>query len=133
MSGGIIEELVKKAPSVDVADENECLQSLRAPSVAVAEARVFSPSGAELEVMHQSKGRYSNGRRDGKHGEEGTGEGWWEGMEGKDGGGDTGKGVGGMVVFIAFDMWFCLVVMASEVMESSGSTWVSFSSLMHRS
>ena len=57
MSGGIVKELVRMAPSVAVAEENECLQSLRAPSVAVAEARVLSPSGAELEVMHQSKGK----------------------------------------------------------------------------
>ena len=64
-------------------------------------------------------------------GEDGTGEGEWEGMEGEDGGGDTGKGVGGMVVSIAFDTWSCLVVMTSEVMESSGSTWVSSSSLMN--
>ena len=52
-------------------------------------------------------------------------------MEGEDGGGDTGKGVGGMVVSIALETRFCLVVMASEVMESSGSTWVSSSSLMN--
>ena len=57
MTGGIIKELVKMAPLVVVAEENECLQSLMAPSVAVTEARVFSPSGAELEVMHQSKGK----------------------------------------------------------------------------
>ena len=43
-----------------------------------------------------------------------------EGVEGEDGGGDTGKGVGGMVVSIAFDTQFSLVLMASEVMESSG-------------
>ena len=63
--------------------------------------------------------------------EDGTGEGRWEGMEGEDGGGDTGKGVGGMVVSIAFETQFCLVVMASEVMKSLGSTWVLSSSLMN--
>ena len=51
MSGGIVKELVMMYPSF------LCLQSLRAPAVAVAEARVFSPSGAELEVMHQSMGK----------------------------------------------------------------------------
>ena len=111
MSSGIIEELVKMAPSVAVAQENECLQSLRAPSVAVAEARVFPPSGAELEVMHQSKGRHSNGIRAGRLREDGTGEGEWEAMEGEDGGGGTGKGVGVMVVSIALDTQFCPVVM----------------------
>ena len=57
MSSRIIEELVMMAPSGMVAEENGCVLSLRAPSVAVAEASVFSPSGAELEVMQQSKGR----------------------------------------------------------------------------
>ena len=57
--------------------------------------------------------------------EDTTGEGGWEGMEGEDGGGDTGTGVGGMVLSMAFDTQDCLVVMSSEVMESSGSTWVS--------
>ena len=57
MSGGMVEELVKMSPSVAVAEVNEWLQSLRAPSIAVAEARAFSPSGAELEVMHQSMGK----------------------------------------------------------------------------
>ena len=52
-------------------------------------------------------------------------------MEGEDGGGDTGKGVGGMVVSIVLETQFCLVVISSEVMESSESTWVSFSSLMN--
>ena len=64
-------------------------------------------------------------------GEDGTADGWREGVKGEDGGGDTGKGVGGMVVSIAWETQFCLVVMASEVMESSGSTWVSSSSLMN--
>ena len=68
MFGGIIEELVKMAPSVAVAEVNECLQSLRASSVAVPEVNVVSPSGAELEVMHQSMGRHSNVRRSGRHG-----------------------------------------------------------------
>ena len=54
-----------------------------------------------------------------------------EGVEGEDGGGDTGKGVGGMVVSIALETQFCLVAMASEVMESLESTWVSSSSLMN--
>ena len=31
-------------------------------------------------------------------------------MEGEDGGGDTGKGVGGMVVSIVLEIRFCLVV-----------------------
>ena len=53
MSGDTIEELVKMAPSVVVAEVNKCLQSLRAPSAAVAEASVVSPSGAQLEMMHQ--------------------------------------------------------------------------------
>ena len=35
--------------------------------------------------------------------EDGTGEGGWEGEEGEDGVGDTGKGVGGMVVSIALE------------------------------
>ena len=39
--------------------------------------------------------------------EDGTGEGGWEGEEGEDGGGDSGKGVGGMVVSIAFDTQVC--------------------------
>ena len=52
-------------------------------------------------------------------------------MEGEDGGGDTGKGVGAMVVSMASETRFCLVVMTPEVMESSGSTWVSSSSLMN--
>ena len=58
-------------------------------------------------------------------------EGRQEGVDGEDGGGDTGKGVGGMVVSIALETPFCLVVMASEVMKSSGSTWVSYASLMN--
>ena len=45
------------APSVVVAEGNECLQSSMAPSVTVADASVVSPSGAELEVMHQSMGK----------------------------------------------------------------------------
>ena len=53
----IIEELVKMAPSVEVAEVNEGLQSLRALSVAGAEPSVVSPSGAELEVMHQLIGK----------------------------------------------------------------------------
>ena len=51
MSGGIIKELVRVTPSIEVI---ECLQSLTAPSVAGAEPSLVSPSGAELEVMHQS-------------------------------------------------------------------------------
>ena len=35
--------------------------------------------------------------------EDGTGEGWQEGVEGEEGGGDTGKGVGFMVVSIALE------------------------------
>ena len=93
MSSGIFKELVKMTPSVEVAGVNECLQVLRAPSVAGAEPSVVSPSGAELEVMHQLMGKPSNGRRAGRCGE--------EGVEGEDGCGDTGKGVGGMVVSIA--------------------------------
>ena len=54
MSGRIVKELVKIAPSVEV---SECHQSLRAPSVAGAEPSVVSSSGAELEVMHQSMGK----------------------------------------------------------------------------
>ena len=57
VSSRIIEELVKMAPSVEVAEVNEGLQSLRAPSVAGAEPSVVSPSGAELEVMHQLIGK----------------------------------------------------------------------------
>ena len=63
--------------------------------------------------------------------EDGTGKGGWEGMEGEDGEGDTGKSVGGMVLSMAFDTLDCLVVMSSEVKESSWSTWVSSSSLMN--
>ena len=64
-------------------------------------------------------------------GEDGTGDGRREGVEGADGGGDTGKGVGGMVVSMAFETQFCPVEMASELMKSLGSTWVSSSSLMN--
>ena len=100
---------------------NGCLQGLRAPSVAGAEPSVVSPSGAELEVMHQLIGKAQNGRRAGRHGEDGTGEGFWEGLEGEDGGGDTGTGVaGGMVVSIALETRLCLVVMASEVISLLG-------------
>ena len=42
------------------------------------------------------------------------GEGGQEGVEGEDGGGDTGRGGGGMVVSIALETQFSLVVMASE-------------------
>ena len=63
--------------------------------------------------------------------EDSTVEGGWEGLEGEDGGGDTGKGVGGMVVSIALDTQVCLLVISSEVMESVGSTWVLSSSLMN--
>ena len=59
-------------------------------------------------------------------GEDGTAMGDQEGVEGEDGGGDSGKGVGGIVVSIALETRSCLVVMASEVMKSSGSTWVSY-------
>ena len=68
-------EFVKVAPSVKVDEVNECLQSLRAPSVAEAEPILVSPSGAELEVMHQSSGRHTNGMRARRCGEDGTGEG----------------------------------------------------------
>ena len=64
-------------------------------------------------------------------GEDGTEEGGRDGVEGENGGGDSGKGVGGMVVSIALETQFCLVVMASDIMKSSGSTWVSSSSLMN--
>ena len=67
----------------------------------------------------------------GEVGEDGTGEGGWEGMESEDGGGDMGKGVGGMVLSMAFDTQFFLMVMVPEVMEFLGSTWVSSSSLMN--
>ena len=53
-------------------------------------------------------------------GEDGMGAGGKEGLEDDNLGGDTSKGVGGMVVSIAFDTQFCLVVMTSEVMESWG-------------
>ena len=56
--------------------------------------------------------------------ENGTGEGGREGVGGEDGGGDTGRGVGGMTVSMALETRFCLVEMVSEVMKSSGSTWV---------
>ena len=46
MFSGIIEEVERIAPSVE---------TLGAPSVAGAEASVFSPSGAELGVMHLVK------------------------------------------------------------------------------
>ena len=36
---------------------NGCLRGLRAPSAAQAEPSVVSPSGAELEVMHQLMGK----------------------------------------------------------------------------
>ena len=45
-------------------------------------------------------------------------------MGGEEGGGDTGRSVGGMTVSMAFDTQFFLAEMASEVMKSSGSTWV---------
>ena len=35
--------------------------------------------------------------------EDGTWEGWREGVEGEDGGGETGRGVGGMVVSMAYE------------------------------
>ena len=53
MSGGIVKVLVMMALSVVVTEVNECLQSLIAPSVAVAEASVVSHSIAELEELHQ--------------------------------------------------------------------------------
>ena len=97
MSGGTFEELVKMAPSVEVARVNECLQVLRAPSVAGAEPCVDSPSGAELEAMHQLMGKAQEmGGELGDMGEDGTGEGWWEGVEGEDGDGDTSMGIGGI-------------------------------------
>ena len=58
-------------------------------------------------------------------------EGGRECVEGEDGGGETGKGTGGMVASIALETQFFMVVMASEVLKSSGSTWVSSSSLMN--
>ena len=61
MSGGILKELVKMAPSVEVAGVKGCLQFLRAPSVAGAEPSVVSPSGAELVVMHQLMGEAQQG------------------------------------------------------------------------
>ena len=64
-------------------------------------------------------------------GEDTTGQGGQEGVEGEDGGGDTGKDVGGMVVSIALETQFCLEVMGSEVMKFSGLTGVSSSSLMN--
>ena len=57
MFSGIIEELVMMVPLVEVAEVNECLQSSRDPSVAGADPSVVSPSGAELEGMHQSMGK----------------------------------------------------------------------------
>ena len=47
-----VKELVKMAASVAVAQENGCFQSLKAPSVTVAEASVFSPSGCWLRQVH---------------------------------------------------------------------------------
>ena len=44
-------------PSVGVAGVNGCLQGLRAPTVAGAEPSVVSPSGAELDMMHQLMGK----------------------------------------------------------------------------
>ena len=41
------------ATAVEVAGVNGCLQVLRAASFAGVEPSVVSPSGAELEVMHQ--------------------------------------------------------------------------------
>ena len=60
-SGGIIKELVKMAPSSEVAEVDECLHSLCAPSVAGTEPSDVSPSSAELEVLHQSVGSPMNG------------------------------------------------------------------------
>ena len=60
----------------------------------------------------------------------GTGKGGWEDTESEDGGGDMGKGVGGMVLSMAVDTLDYLVVMSSEVKESLWSTCMSSSSLM---
>ena len=56
----------------------------------------------------------------GDMGEDGMGEGGREGMEREDGGGDTGKGVGGMVVSITFDTQSWLVVMALKLWSLQG-------------
>ena len=85
-------------PSDPVAAENGCFQSLRAPSVAVAEASVFSDSSAELEVMHQFKGKGQEWKESWETWGRWYREGEWEGMEGKDRGGDTGTGV---------EAWWC--------------------------
>ena len=127
ISSGIFKELVKMGPSVEVAGVNGCLQGLRSPSVAGAEPRVVSHSGAELEVLHQLMGKEQQWEICGRWNRGGR----QEGVDGEDGGGDTGKGVGGMVVSIALETRFCLVVMASEVMKSSESTWLSYASLMN--
>ena len=108
MFSGIFEALVKMTPSVGVAGVNGCLQSLRAPSVAGAEPSVVSPSGAEQEVIHQLMGKapqweeswetWGRWHRGGRR----------EGVEGLGGGGETAKGMGGMVVSIALETRFCL-------------------------
>ena len=103
MSGGIFKELVKMAPSVGVTGVNRCLQGLSAPSVAGAEPSVVSPSDAELELMHQLMWKAQQWDEIWDIGESGIGDGRWEGVEGEDGGGDTDKGVGGMVVSIALE------------------------------
>ena len=63
--------------------------------------------GGELRDVGR---RWNRGGREGRVG-------------GEDGGGATSKGVGGMVVSMAFETQFFLVEMASEAMKSSGSTW----------
>ena len=52
-------------------------------------------------------------------------------MGGEDGGGDIGRGAGGMTVSMALETRFCLVEMASQVMKSLGSTRGSSSFLMN--
>ena len=117
------------ATSVGVAGVNGCLQGFRAPSVARAEPSVVSPPGAELGEAPIDR-KAQQWEETWETWEDGTGEGVWEGVEGGDGGGETGKGIGGMVVSIDLETRFCLVVMASKVMKSSGSTWVSSSSVL---
>ena len=92
-------------PSVKVAGVNGWIQSLRAPFVAGAEASVVSPSGAELEEIHQLMGKAQQWEESfktwGKMAQGSEDRRGWEGLESENGGGDTGKGVGGMVVSIA--------------------------------
>ena len=104
MSSLIFEDLVKMDPSVGWgAGVNGCLQSLKAPFVAGAEPSVVSTSGAKMEVMHQLMGKTQQWEESCETCGKLAQEGGQEGEECEDGGGDSGKGIGGMVVSIALE------------------------------